>query len=344
MGLIPSSRVLRFNDAVAAANLWLAAGGGPRVDIGAMEPLLWRDGRRRIADLVHALRDLGTEVRMTTNASLLAAHARALAEAGLTRLRVSWHTCSPDLFRALSGGYGDYDAFLRGVEAAALAAIPLTFNRVLLRDRVSDLPEQIDRTRRLGARLKLYDLLWTPGFAADHARHFVSAGEVAAEHVIPILGEPSNVLAAGAARDRWTWQLPGGGEVAVKASGAVDRSAAPCASCAHRDRCLEAFGEYVRVGPALRLYCCYLRRDVGFDLRPWLGGGSAAGEGLFSKLDALLAPALGARDVLAHAPLRLTVIDACNFHCTVPGSRGSWCLEETPATRMPPIRMGETDT
>ena len=342
--MISSSRTLGFEDAVAVAGLWLAAGGAPRVDIGAMEPLLWRDGRRRIADLVHVLRELGTEVRLTTNASLLATHARALADAGLSRIRVSWNTCSPDLFRALSGGHGDYDAFLRGVEAAARSGIPLAFNRVLLRGRVADLPEQIDRTRSLGARLKLYDLLWTPGFAHDHARNFVSAGEVAAEYVFPSLGEPSNALAAGAVRDRWIWPLPGGGEVTLKASGAVDRSGAPCASCAHRSGCLEAFGEYVRVGPALRLYCCYLRRDISFDLRRWLGGGDAARDGFLAKFDALLTPTLCVRSVLAHAPLRLTVIDACNFHCTVPGSRGSWCLEETPATRMPPIRREGIDT
>src|SRR5437588_7533110 len=124
---------LRFDDAVAVARLWRDAGGRCEVELGALEPLLWRDGRLTPSDLVRGLIEAGVRVTMTTNASLLERHAADLKEAGLSLLRISWHTTNPDRYREISG-HGDYEAFYRGIEAAARAGLRISFNRVLLKD------------------------------------------------------------------------------------------------------------------------------------------------------------------------------------------------------------------
>ena len=342
-GILSGLPIIGLRSAERLAGLWVDAGGRQRVDIGALEPLLWRDGRYRIADLVATLRASGVEVRLTTNGSLLARHARPLAQAGLDRLRISWHTLREDRFRALAGGYGDYRVFQRGIKLAAECGIALSFNRLLLRGALDDLVEQIAQVRHLGATLKLYDLLWTPRFADEYDRYSVSAAEVAHRYLVPELGDPTNRLAPGAVRDRWVWSLAGGGEVSLKASSEVRRDVEPCSSCDHKAECLEAFGEYVRVGPALRLYLCYLRREIGFDLQPWLSTPAPDVGSFVRRLASTVGVEHDTGALLCSVGLRLTVVDACNFHCTVPGSRRSWCLEETSSTLMPPIRLARAN-
>ena len=78
-----SLRPLSFDHAIKIASLWKAAGGNTHLDIGALEPLLWREGQRRINDLVAALNDTGFAVSMTTNGLLLERFAHDLRVAGL---------------------------------------------------------------------------------------------------------------------------------------------------------------------------------------------------------------------------------------------------------------------
>src|ERR1039458_4979573 len=105
---------LQYSDALAVGRAWLAAGGRPEVEIGALEPLLWRDGQKRISDLVAGLTDLGLTVSITTNASMLASCAWSLRAAGLSLLRISWHTTDPDSYKHISG-HGEYENFRAGI-------------------------------------------------------------------------------------------------------------------------------------------------------------------------------------------------------------------------------------
>lgn len=86
------------------------------------EPLL----RPRLPDLVARLRRLPgiTDLAMTTNAVLLARHAKALREAGLDRVTVSLDTLDPALFHRMSGGRGALDEVLAGIDAAQAAGFP----------------------------------------------------------------------------------------------------------------------------------------------------------------------------------------------------------------------------
>ena len=94
------------------------------------EPLL----RKRLPDLVARLAAIDgiDDLALTTNGSLLAAHAHALRDAGLKRITVSLDTLDPDAFRVLSGGRGELRAVLAGIEAASVAGFgPIKLNCVI---------------------------------------------------------------------------------------------------------------------------------------------------------------------------------------------------------------------
>src|SRR5579871_2110084 len=72
--------------------------GVRKIRLTGGEPLLRRDLER----LICLLGQLGVEVTLTTNASLLAARARTLREAGLARITVSLDALDDATFRAMS--------------------------------------------------------------------------------------------------------------------------------------------------------------------------------------------------------------------------------------------------
>ncbi|MDI1253804.1 GTP 3',8-cyclase MoaA [Thermomonas sp.] len=96
------------------------------------EPLL----RKRLPELVRRLAVIDglEDLALTTNGSLLAAHAQSLRDAGLRRITVSLDTLDPVLFRELSGGRGELASVLAGIAAAKAAGFtPIKLNCVLQR-------------------------------------------------------------------------------------------------------------------------------------------------------------------------------------------------------------------
>lgn len=96
------------------------------------EPLL----RKRLPELVARLARIPgiDDLALTTNGSLLGPQARALREAGLHRLTVSLDALDPSLFGALSGGRGNLQSVLDGIESARAAGFgPIKLNCVVQR-------------------------------------------------------------------------------------------------------------------------------------------------------------------------------------------------------------------
>ena len=93
------------------------------------EPLVRRDVERLIAMLA----PLGAELTLTTNASLLAAKAQALAAAGLHRVTVSLDSLDDATFRAMNDVDFPVSRVLDGIEAAAAAGLPVKVNAVVKR-------------------------------------------------------------------------------------------------------------------------------------------------------------------------------------------------------------------
>jgi len=313
---------MTVENAVAAARAWRGAGLADEIEIGALEPLLWRQGELTPPDLVRALKRETRVVTMTTNASRLAEFADGLAAAELDLLRISWHTTDPELFSEISGR-GVYSEFYDGLTAAAASGLKLSFNRVLFKGRTADLDEQLAFIRRYDSRLKLYDLMWTPEIADVYEDSYQDWRPVVRQHVVPVSERTEIVTTSGRKRIRF-W-LRGGGCVEVKVDSA-HKTKAPCTTCSFRDVCIEEFGDYVRVEPELQGYFCYLRRDISFDLKACVNRGDS-GARLREVLDQAV-PGRGV-EIARYAPLRLIVVPYCNFNCFLPGTNISWCHKTT---------------
>lgn len=323
---------LSYAHIMAIVDAWRDMGGTSEVEIGALEPLLWRDWQYRIHDVVSALTERGFKVSMTTNGQLLDIFAGNLSHAGLSLIRTSWHSTNPMMFREISGGYGDYSRFIRGITLALESGIKVAFNRVLLRGHTDDIPEQLAFIERYKSRLKLYTLMWTPQSASTHGSFYQDWRPVVRASILPrTIGIARMRKQLG--RGRLRFHLIEGGTVEIKLGDRLDRSAHPCSSCSFKNGCEEGFGDYIRIDPRLHLYFCYMRRDIGFQVSEYFGRPWA--------LKQKMREALRSADVdnfLATAPLRLTVTPFCNFNCRSPGAKQGWCMEEPGEYTYPKIR------
>lgn len=111
--------------ATAAAQL-----GVSKIRLTGGEPLL----DKNIATLLERLSSLHgiDDLALTTNAMLLAPLAQRLADAGLHRVTISLDSLDNDVFRKMSGGRGDLQRVLAGIDAAAAAGLgPIKINVVV---------------------------------------------------------------------------------------------------------------------------------------------------------------------------------------------------------------------
>jgi cyclic pyranopterin phosphate synthase len=125
-----------------------------RVKLTGGEPLLRRD----LEDIVRGASTF-MEVSLTTNGSLLASRAQALADAGLARLNVSIDTLDARHFRSVRRG--SLEPVLAGLEAALAAGLaPVKINTVLLDETLGELPEMVDFVAsRKGLHLQLIEVM-----------------------------------------------------------------------------------------------------------------------------------------------------------------------------------------
>ena len=126
--LLRHEDILSF-EAIAAVARAAVALGVRKVRLTGGEPL----GRRGILQLVQMLAGIEGvgDLAMTTNGLLLAAKARALADAGLHRVNVSLDTTDPQRFAMLTRG-GDVHGVFAGIEAAQRAGLtPVKLNCVV---------------------------------------------------------------------------------------------------------------------------------------------------------------------------------------------------------------------
>ena len=223
------------------------------------EPLL----RKRLPELVARLAAIQgiDDLALTTNGSLLAAQARALRAAGLTRLTVSLDALDPALFRELSGGRGDIGGVLAGIAAAEDAGFrSLKLNCVVQRG-INDgevLP-LVERFRGSGHVVRFIEYM-DVGTCNGWSRERVLPSAELRDRIAarwPL--RPLDPNYRGEVASRYAF-VDGGGEV-----GFVSSITAPfCGDC-HR----------ARVSADGRLYTCLFAAD-GRDLRQALRQGEDA--------------------------------------------------------------------
>ena len=321
---------MSYQKILKLARLWLAVGGKPEVELAALEPTLWRDRGLELADLVRGLKGLTARngqsliVTMTTNGARLADQAEKLAQAGIDKVRVSWHSCDPQVFADIAG-VDCYADFMRGLDAAIRVKLPFSINRVLFKDYLDDLPTQLDYIQQHNLTLKLYDLYWMPAVAKHYQEYYQGYDAVIAKYILPRTAE-IHEQKFEMVRSRKEFRLHGGGRVVIKEAAAVSHADEPCTSCQFREQCLEGYCDYLRIDTGLRAFPCYLRRDLTIDLNDCLAG-EQDGARLVDTLERRLQvnPAL----LLQETSLRFILVPFCNFNCCLPGSEVSFCLKQT---------------
>ncbi len=129
--MAPSS-LLSFDEIERLIRLFVDRLGARKIRITGGEPLV----RPQLPRLIERLARIPgvDDLTLTTNGYLLADQARALADAGLTRLTISLDSLDADEFARMSGNTRKLERVLAGLDAAVAAGLtPLKLNCVVIR-------------------------------------------------------------------------------------------------------------------------------------------------------------------------------------------------------------------
>ena len=197
------------------------AGLGVRtVRVTGGEPLV----RRNVEHLVEQLAAIETstgdklELALTTNGSLLAQKAQALAAAGLGRVTVSLDSLDDASFRAMNDVDFPVQRVLEGIDAAAEAGLPVKVNAVVKRGEndggILGLAEHFRGSGHVLRFIEYMDVGSTNGWRLDDV---VSAEEIVERISKQWPLEPVAAERPDATARRWRY-LDGAGEIGVVAS------------------------------------------------------------------------------------------------------------------------------
>jgi cyclic pyranopterin phosphate synthase len=230
--------------------------GVRKVRITGGEPLM----RRGVEDLVAGLSAIGLDdLTITTNGSLLARKAAALAAAGLRRVTVSLDSMNPEVFAAMNDVDFPVDRVLEGIEAAAAHGMtPVKVNMVVKRG-VNDagvlaMAEHFRGSGHIVRFIEYMDVGRSNGWRLTDV--------VPAKEILERIGaeyplEPVDPNYPGEVARRWRYR-DGGGEIGVIAS----VSKPFCGDCTR-----------ARLSADGTLYTC-LFATTGVDLRAPLRAGA----------------------------------------------------------------------
>ena len=213
---LPQADLLTFEEITRLAALFVEL-GVRKVRLTGGEPLLRRDVERLVAMLadVEGLEDL----TLTTNGSLLARKADALAAAGLRRITVSLDSLDDEVFARLNDVAFPVRAVVEGMEAADRAGLrPLKVNMVVRRGLNEDSVLPMARfARERGYILRFIEYMdvgHSNGWRLDEV---VPSAEIVAmiDAEMPLVALPAQY--PGEVADRWSYR-DGAGEVGVISS------------------------------------------------------------------------------------------------------------------------------
>ncbi len=257
--------LLSFEEIARLTRLF-AGLGARKVRLTGGEPLL----RRNIEDLVGMLVSIPgvDDLTLTTNGSLLARKAQALAAAGLDRVTVSLDSMDDTVFMAMNDVGFPVERVLDGIAAAAAAGLaPVKVNMVVKRgvndESVVPMALHFKGTGHIVRFIEYMDVGHTNGWRLDDV---VPAAEIVAAIDAELPLEPVAANYPGEVARRWRYR-DGGGEIGVIAS--VTRPF--CGDCTR-----------VRLSADGSVYTC-LFAAAGHDLKGPLRGG-ATDEQLLARI------------------------------------------------------------
>lgn len=167
MQFVPRSQLLTLEEIVRVAKTFVALGVN-RIRITGGEPLT-RSNIMKVFRELGELDDL-KDLTLTTNGTQLTKHARALHEAGVSRINISLDSLRPDRFRRITR-VGQLDKTLAGIDAALDAGFKkVKINAVMLKhinhDEAVDL---VEFARRRGLDISFIEEM-PLGLIDDHLR------------------------------------------------------------------------------------------------------------------------------------------------------------------------------
>ncbi len=256
---LPHSSLLSFEEIARMARIF-AGHGVEKIRITGGEPLLRRNIEALIGMLaeIRGVQDRPLEITLTTNASLLARKAGALAAAGLRRVTVSLDALDDGVFRAMNSADFPVADVLAGIDAAATAGLrSIKINMVVKRgvndQEIVPMARHFRGTGHIVRFIEFMDVGASNGWRLDDV---VPSAEVIArisEH-FPL--DPVAPQYPGEVAARWRY-ADGSGEIGVISS--VSRPF--CSSC-----------NRARLSTEGKLFTC-LFATSGHDLRALLRGG-----------------------------------------------------------------------
>ncbi len=187
--------------------------GVEKVRITGGEPLL----RKGVEKLITEMSEIGLrDLTLTTNGSLLARKAGALAAAGLTRVTVSLDSMDPEVFGAMNDVDFPVSDVLNGIEAAAEAGLtPVKVNVVVKRgvndDGVLAMAEHFRGSGHIVRFIEFMDVGATNGWRLDDV---VPAQEILETIAAKYPLEPADANYRGEVASRWRY-TDGSGEIGV---------------------------------------------------------------------------------------------------------------------------------
>jgi len=238
--------------------------GVQTVRITGGEPLVRRNVEVLVELLAAIRRPDGSplELALTTNGSLLAQKAKALASAGLSRVTVSLDSLDDEAFRAMNDVGFPVQRVLEGIDAAAAAGLPVKVNAVVKRGaNDGDVLSLAEHFRGSGHVLRFIEYMDVGSTNGWHLEDVVSADEIVRRISDRWPLEPVEAERPDATARRWRY-LDGAGEVGVVAS--VTQPF--CGGCSR-----------ARLSAEGRLYTC-LFGTRGHDLRAPLRLGASDAE------------------------------------------------------------------
>ncbi|HEY5636300.1 MAG TPA: GTP 3',8-cyclase MoaA [Burkholderiales bacterium] len=249
---LPHAALLSFEEIARLARIFVGL-GVKKIRLTGGEPLI----RRNLDRLIAMLAELEVDLALTTNGSLLAKQAGALAAAGLKRITVSLDAMDDATFRAMNDADFPVARVLEGIDAAAAAGLgPIKVNMVVKRgtndDQIVAFARHFRDSGHIARFIEYMDVGATNGWRMDEV---VPSAEVIAriDRHFPL--EPADPNYTGEVAERWRYR-DGAGEIGVISS----VTQAFCASC-----------NRLRVSTEGSLYTCLFAQS-GHDLKSLLRG------------------------------------------------------------------------
>src|SRR5262249_4665145 len=252
---LPYSAILSFEEITRLARIFVGL-GVQKIRLTGGEPLVLRQLQRRAAMLA----ELGVEITLTTNGSLLAKQARLLRQAGLQRLTVSLDSLDDATFRAMNDADFPVAKVIEAIEVAAAEGLaPVKINAVVKRGvNDHDIVRMAERWRGTGHIVRFIEYMdvgSTNGWRMDDV---IPSAEVVRRIAACWPLVPLDANYPGEVAERWRY-VDGGGEIGVISS----VTQAFCSTCTR-----------MRLSTEGSLFTCLFAQS-GHDLKALVRGGAS---------------------------------------------------------------------